>query len=467
MSRIFIYLLPVLIANQVLCGNEGSRWLKSDLSSLTNAADSGDAFAQGFLALCHLHGDKNLNISFLEARFYAENSASRGHWLGNFVLGHLARYKPMGPNSDLVAKYLFKSFRDPDGKLIKQAAIGDPVALYVLAEIFTAEEVQTILKQDMQMAAEYYSVSANSGYAPACVQSALIKLHDLSNSLVGDEDANKQRGINLLQQGIDQKLPGAHHYLGRCYLEGLGVKEDKSLALVHFQAAADRGFGLSLLMVADFYAYGLTGSSREDLAYQYAEKALEVHQAGAEEKLNEYEKLFNPAPKIIETENISIDKEKTDSWTTPVETNSNSETDFTSPVDKPFRLPSLYGKTEPANTDPVPEPIKETARIPLPGKSTQSQPALLPPVDQIREDAKKVYWGSSKSKSMEDAFKSFEKCANLGDAESARYLGIMYLRGKGISKNVDEALKWLEVAAKRGDGLAEKNLLSLRKIMKK
>ena len=467
MSRIFIYLLPVLIANQVLCGNEGSRWLKSDLSSLTNAADSGDAFAQGFLALCHLHGDKNLNISFLEARFYAENSASRGHWLGNFVLGHLARYKPMGPNSDLVAKYLFKSFRDPDGKLIKQAAIGDPVALYVLAEIFTAEEVQTILKQDMQMAAEYYSVSANSGYAPACVQSALIKLHDLSNSLVGDEDANKQRGINLLQQGIDQKLPGAHHYLGRCYLEGLGVKEDKSLALVHFQAAADRGFGLSLLMVADFYAYGLTGSSREDLAYQYAEKALEVHQAGAEEKLNEYEKLFNPAPEIIETENISIDKEKTDSWTTPVETNSNSETDFTSPVDKPFRLPSLYEKTGPANTDPVPEPIKETARIPLPGKSTQSQPALLPPVDQIREDAKKVYWGSSKSKSMEDAFKSFEKCANLGDAESARYLGIMYLRGKGISKNVDEALKWLEVAAKRGDGLAEKNLLSLRKIMKK
>ena len=265
MSRIFLYLLPVLIANQVLCGNEGARWLKSDLSALTDAADSGDAFAQGFLALCHLHGDKNLNVSFLEARFYAENSASRGHWLGNFVLGYLARYKPMGPNSELVAKYLFKSFRDPDGKLIKQAAIGDPVALYVLAEIFTAEEVQTILKQDMQMAAEYYSASANSGYAPACVQSALIKLHDLSNSLVGDEDATRQRGINLLQQGIDQKLPGAHHYLGRCYLEGLGVKEDKSLALVHFQAAADRGFGLSLLMVADFYAYGLTGSSEKIL----------------------------------------------------------------------------------------------------------------------------------------------------------------------------------------------------------
>jgi TPR repeat protein len=253
-------------------------------------------------------------------------------------------------------------------------------------------------------------------------------------------------------------------------LEGLGVKEDKSLALVHFQAAADRGFGLSLLMVADFYAYGLTGSAQEDLAYEYAEKALEVHQAGAEEKLEEYEKLFNPAPERIETENIeniSINKEKTDNWTTPVETTSNPDTDFSSPVDKPFRLPSVYGKTEPAIIDTASESIKESATTPSQDESTQSKPVVLLPVDQIREDAKKVYWGSSKTKSMEDAFKSFEKCANLGDAESARYLGIMYLRGKGISKNVDEALRWLEVAAKRGDDLAEKNLLSLRKIMKR
>ena len=43
----------------------------------------------------------------------------------------------------------------------------------------------------------------------------------------------------------------------------------------------------------------------------------------------------------------------------------------------------------------------------------------------------------------------------------------MYLRGKGVSKNADEALKWLEVAAERGDHLAEKNLLSLRRIMRK
>ena len=64
---------------------------------------------------------------------------------------------------------------------------------------------------------------------------------------------------------------------------------------------------------------------------------------------------------------------------------------------------------------------------------------------------------------MSDAFDAFEKCANSGDAESARYLGIMYMRGKGVSKNADEAIRWFEYAANQGDTLAEKNLASLLK----
>ena len=34
------------------------------------------------------------------------------------------------------------------------------------------------------------------------------------------------------------------------------------MALVHFQAAADRGYGESQLTVADFYAYGVTGLTK-------------------------------------------------------------------------------------------------------------------------------------------------------------------------------------------------------------
>ena len=42
----------------------------------------------------------------------------------------------------------------------------------------------------------------------------------------------------------------------------------------------------------------------------------------------------------------------------------------------------------------------------------------------------------------------------------------MYLRGKGVSKDAQQALQWLELAANGGDQLAQKNLQSLRKIVK-
>ena len=34
-----------------------------------------------------------------------------------------------------------------------------------------------------------------------------------------------KEGISLLQKGVDQKLPAAHHYLGRCFLVGIGIKD--------------------------------------------------------------------------------------------------------------------------------------------------------------------------------------------------------------------------------------------------
>ncbi len=471
MFRFLLYLLPVFLLYQVICANEGTRWIRSDLASLIEAADSGDAYAQGFLALCHYHGDKGLKVSHLESRFYAENSASRGHWLGDFVLGNLARYKPIGPDPKMVAKYLLKSFRDPDGILIKQAAAGDPVACYVLAEIFISDEIQTILNPDMKMAAQYYEISADAGYAPACVQSALIKIHGLANSLTNESEELK-KGVSLLQKGIDQKLPAAHHYLGECFLEGRGVNLDKELALVHFQAAADRGYGAALLRVADFYAYGVVGDRKEDIAMEYVQKAVDIHYNGAEQKLMELQNLFNP---------------QTDSGEDPTE-NTLESSGVTEPVPqtplivpeklpptppRTLRLPSAYSKeltSEQKLQDG--EQVKESnVDISTPSASIYPNPKIQDSaegtsINQRRESAKKIYWGRSSTLLLKEAVADFEYCAKQGDAESARYLGIMYLRGKGVNKDAQQALKWLELAANGGDELAQKNLQSLRKIVK-
>ena len=463
MFRSLFYLLPLLFLYQVICANEGARWINADLAEISQVADTGDGYAQGFLALCHLHGDKGLNISFLEARFHAENSASRGHWLGNFVLGYLSRYKPLGPDPSLVAKYLLKSFRDPDGKLIKFASLGDPVALYVLAEIFISEEIQTILQPDMKMAADYYDISAQSGYAPATVQSALIKLHSLRDSLT-DGASTQANGIALLQVGVDQKFPAAHHYLGRCFLEGMGIKEDKALALIHFQAAADRGYGAAQMMVADFYAYGLTGEPNEELAFKYVEQAVEMNHEGAAKKREEYKVLFGHKTEATDA-TPGIEQPEASLAETP---NSDPSIPAAPIIDPPkaqpksLRLPSAYAREEKAQVVTVNQDINNED-----GKEPERMDRIAgSSINQIREKAKKIYWGQSTSNSMTEAFNFFEKCATLGDAESARYLGIMYLRGKGVSKNSDEAIKWFERAASQGDELAEKNLVSLRKIMK-
>ena len=55
--------------------------------------------------------------------------------------------------------------------------------------------------------------------------------------------------------------------------------------------------------------------------------------------------------------------------------------------------------------------------------------------------------------------------AEAGDAEAARYLGIIYLRGKGVSVDRPEAAKWLRRAAAGGDALAKRNLELLEQLL--
>ena len=63
-----------------------------------------------------------------------------------------------------------------------------------------------------------------------------------------------------------------------------------------------------------------------------------------------------------------------------------------------------------------------------------------------------------------EAARLFKQSAALGNAEAARYLGIIYLRGKGTDKDLKQAMYWFEQSADRGDELAKKNLSTLRAV---
>ena len=70
------------------------------------------------------------------------------------------------------------------------------------------------------------------------------------------------------------------------------------------------------------------------------------------------------------------------------------------------------------------------------------------------EEAKKSYTGVGLKKDYSRAFSLFLPMAKGGNAEAARFVGLMKFSGKGTSKNIKEARQWLSVAAQKGDSTA-------------
>ena len=98
-------------------------------------------------------------------------------------------------------------------------------------------------------------------------------------------------------------------------------------------------------------------------------------------------------------------------------------------------------------------------------QATSSVPAEM--ILSSKDSAKQAYWGRGQPVDLKLAHSLFTQSANQGDGESARYLGMMFWQGKGVEKDLNQALRWFEVAAERGDSMAATNLQKLRGILGK
>ena len=463
--RTISYFLAICLLYQALCGNEGSKWIQADLDDLKEASAQNEPYAQGFLGLCYAHGDKGLDLSMDKALELARAAAGQNHWLGHFGLGYLARFKPYGPNETLVRKHYLDAFQDPDARLIKAFANKDPLASYALGEIFTSDEVRPDLVPDFTFAAKHYEQASQGGYLPASIQYALFKQHEIVDPQMAIEK-DVVEGINLLKQAARSKLPSGYHYLGRSYFKGIGVEVDQEMALVNFRAAADRGYAISQLAVAEFFAYGVAGPPKVDLALRYARLALEQEEERAMSKIAEYELLLEEDQPVVESVPIpAISAPPLPIAPPPPPPLPMSEPSAFSAT----RLPSVY---ESPVTPPAPPPPSDTSAFPIvdlpsPGEamvSLSTSPSDNVGASALREEAKKHYWGRGVAVNLESARGLFLQASDQGDGEAARYLGLMSLRGKGIAKNPGDAMKWFTLAAERGDSLAKKNLQMLGKL---
>ncbi|MCP5175380.1 MAG: SEL1-like repeat protein [Moraxellaceae bacterium] len=68
------------------------------------------------------------------------------------------------------------------------------------------------------------------------------------------------------------------------------------------------------------------------------------------------------------------------------------------------------------------------------------------------------YHGNNVKQDYEEAFKWFQKAANLGEASAQFNVGMMYAAGTGVKQDLTEAAKWYRKSAEQGKASAQLNL---------
>lgn len=440
-------------------GATGMELSKASATELRQLAEGGDAYAQVALAIALANGDKGFPISIVEADKWARQSAAQKHPIGNFAMGYLTQEPILGADSAMPSRYYFAAFGDRTGELVRMALSGDPIACYALGMILTSDELRPKVIPDLELAARHHQVAVNADYMPSVLQLGIMKIEGM---LAAKDMAG---GLALLRQAVSMNLPVAHYYMGVVNLKGRGVPEDRGTALVHFRKAADFGHGTSMMITSHFYASGLATPIDLDLASVYARQAAAIKESGAEEKILEIQALAESGALVATSSGVPE----------PVETG----------VPPPPPPPSSSGiiPPTPPSLPSAPGPDVTTStptyipRAPSPAETTFVPVAPPPPTTPLpisssyktapetRELAKRLYSGIGIPVDYAAAHSNFVIAANGGDVEAARYLGIIYLRGKGVAKDRVEAAKWLRMAAAGGDVMAKRNLELLEQLL--
>ena len=101
------------------------------------------------------------------------------------------------------------------------------------------------------------------------------------------------------------------------------------------------------------------------------------------------------------------------------------------------------------------------------GNNNKNMGLASSPNDNVLiERAKKLYTGVGSTKDYEGAYNIFWPLANGGNAEAARYVGLMKFSGKGTTKSLQDARQWLSVAAQKGDKTSEQILKKYEALFK-
>jgi TPR repeat protein len=265
----------------------------------------------------------------------------------------------------------------------------------------------------------------------------------------------------LLQRRASDGDPVSMYCMGEIDFQVIPTNVPRALDL--FIKAADAGYPQAQATIGALYLKGLPGLLDKDHKKGITLLSKAVHSKSLTAR-------FNLGMAYYNGDGVSKDSLKASQWLRIAERQNFSEAQYTlgllllegsggitkntseglallrKAAGQDHQLANLYLKKREGRSDPSssqPRISKEITPKPYP---TDDRSTL--------ERARQYYTGVGKTKDYDTAYGLFLPLAQGGNAEAARFVGLMKLTGKGTARDTTSARQWLSIAAQKGDRVA-------------
>lgn len=300
----------------------------------------------------------------------------------------------------------------------KAAEQGSAEGAYRLGRMY--HDAQGMEKDDVQ-AVEWYRKAADQGYALA--QNALGRMYDKGWGVT----KNYSDAFHWYRKAAEQGLAVAQFNVGNMYYHGDGVPGDYSMAREWYEKAAAQGNAKAMYGLGQIYENGKGVKEDKAEAVKWYRMAAEKGHEKAKEALERLEKK-DQAPEQGDASSLFSLQEA---------------------------IARQLAKQGAVSTPPEEVKEPETPEEPEPEKTPAGKtPTVDPQAEKLLSEGLKEY----RTGNYGAASRAFQKAANLDHPYAWFNLGVIYEKGRGVSRNLSTAFRWYLKAAEANIAEAQYNV---------
>lgn len=259
-----------------------------------------------------------------------------------------------------------------------------------------------------------------------------------------------QKSLHAL--GPKNKLRSfAHYNIGLLYYQGKGMEQNYDSAFVHFEKAQELNKSL-IAGYAEMIEFGL--GTNKDPGY-----ALTCYEEGISAGEDFYEKAYALRYVIQHMINNDLNEEAYKNYqmyiiTCSAKNDEKGSLKYLKASSDAGFVPAMCSYASYLRQGELVEKnLEEAVRLCKVASDAGYLPAMFNYVY--------TYQLFDNSITLEEQFKLYKKCADLGFPMSQTAVGTYYLYGWGVKANIEEAYKWNFIAAKQGEKQAKINLQNI------